>query len=326
MGEPDALPWFLKTETRCWASFLVLCLFTSFAQGPIMTFQLLEPIMLNDGAYLCDEDSTTATATDHLNSILSVALGVQAIAMLFLGIFFDAIGPRTLAVCACLISAGAFALLGLTLKSPCDIGSGWLWTFVVVFTSSQVQSFALYSYLYVLPNPFMVSALVNCCYVLADVYGTILGYLHASAPDEPRLSSWAFFYYLGVSTLLSAIVCWLLLPSRQAFAAITRAAIAKQQEKLAGTPLPTSKAATAPDESTPLKDSAISDTNAGAEGECIPCARARALLRDMWALVFDSPVVGWAGCVLLLHIFVLYMQQMVRSPLERPRSDVVLAR
>ena len=46
---PDV--WYLRTRLRAWVSLVVLSFCFSFAQGPLASFQILEPAIIDDGPY-----------------------------------------------------------------------------------------------------------------------------------------------------------------------------------------------------------------------------------------------------------------------------------
>ena len=145
---PVADLWYLRTPFRRWVSLIVLCLGFSFAQGPLMSFQVLEPVMIDDGIFQCNGEShdEVVRALDMINS---VGLGLASMCYLFLGLYFDVIGPRMLAMVACTISVLAFLLLGLSLQFPCALGSfGFTPALFAIFIASSGQSFAALAYLY----------------------------------------------------------------------------------------------------------------------------------------------------------------------------------
>ena len=313
--KPDL--WYLRTEFRCWASLVLLCIGASFGQGPIMSFQILEPAMLDDGIFQCSAGATQESATRTLNTMFSMGIGASTIPTLVIGLFFDAIGPRTLAVTSFIIAALTFVVLGLALQFPCSFGSGWLWMSILVFVVSNAQSFAIYAYMWILPgHPFAVSALVEAAYVLSDVYGTAAGYLHAGS----GLHSYTFFYLMAGLTLVSTLPALFLLPGREDFDAMREAVLEtrrreqqqqQQQQAQSGTSTALSSGTKGgANESTPLKDGAVSKAADGVGGAVTAESKWRVQLRDAYILFVHTDTFGWAGVVMLTHVFVLYMQQM----------------
>ena len=129
--------WYLRTEYRKWLSLVVLCIGASFGQGPIMSFQILEPAMLDDGIFQCDLPMDPSNSTGHmltsearqatasyalatrsLNRMFTMGVGAATIPQLLIGLGFDAIGPRILAVTSFLIASVCFVLMGLGSNPP----------------------------------------------------------------------------------------------------------------------------------------------------------------------------------------------------------------
>ena len=151
--------WYLRTEYRKWLSLVVLCIGASFGQGPIMSFQILEPAMLDDGIFQCDLPMDPSNSTGHmltsearqatasyalatrsLNRMFTMGVGAATIPQLLIGLGFDAIGPRILAVTSFLIASVCFVLMGLALQFPCSFGYGQgLYLSIVVFSVSGAQ-------------------------------------------------------------------------------------------------------------------------------------------------------------------------------------------
>lgn len=132
-GKP--LAWHLRTKTRRWISLVTICLATTFAQGPVMSWQVLEPLMLDDGIFQCAPDIDRRHAEGVLNRINSIGLGVSAVAGLFAGLYFDVIGPRMLGLMCSLSSAVCFVAMALAAQNPCSF-SGGMWFFVLLLAVS----------------------------------------------------------------------------------------------------------------------------------------------------------------------------------------------
>ena len=61
--EPSPMPWMLRSKWHTVASVVFLTLALGFTQGPNTSWELLQPIMLDDGVYLCGVANATSTAT-----------------------------------------------------------------------------------------------------------------------------------------------------------------------------------------------------------------------------------------------------------------------
>ena len=70
-AKPDL--WYLRSPVNTWTSLVLLAIGCSFAQGPLVSFQILEPAMLNDGIFQCHNESV-AFATEKLDEINSFGL------------------------------------------------------------------------------------------------------------------------------------------------------------------------------------------------------------------------------------------------------------
>lgn len=310
VGPPDV--WFLRTPTRKWISLCCVTLAASLSQVPQMSWQTIEPMMLDDGVHQCvDGQMPTAhenreAAIDQLNTIYNLGLGLCAVAQLFEGLLFDVIGPRRLGMFAAVVTVVGYALMGLALQAPCELPQ-LLWASILAFVAAPAQALAANAYLYILSDSaFAVSAITNSAYVIAQVYGLIGGRLHISV----GATSYAFFYVMAAANLLALVVYAMLLPPHSQFAALQAHEMARQKRE-ASSSSTSAGSGSGGGKSEPLAAAKPDALAAAAQsaGTCDHCmTHTTTSLRDAVLLV-RSPIFGWTGAILVAHVFALYMLQ-----------------
>lgn len=272
--------WYLRTTGRKWGALVVVAFVSCFSQIPIMAWQTLQPLMLDDGAFQCGAGDTREQAMAQLDVIFNVGLGLSAVAQLSQGLLFDAIGPRMLGVTSAICTVIGYFVLALALHYPCSY-PGVIWISLLSFIAAPAQVLASNAYLYLLPeNAFAVSAITNSAFVVAQAFGLAGGIMHASG-----LTSYLFFYVMSAITSIAIGVFYWLVPSQDDFSALQSEELAKQAGTVAGPPH--------------KQERSLSHA----------IDQVWSSLRDAGTLVCCSPSFGCSGAVLVFHIFVLYMQQ-----------------
>ena len=298
---PPDLP-YLRTPLRAWSAVVAVSVAASFAQLPLMAWQTLQPVMLSDNV-LCG----ASDATVDLDRIYNIGLGLAAVCNLFYGLMFDIIGPRALGLYGLTGTLVGFAVMAFSLQIPCAAPSTvLLWvSSLVTFIAAPATALAANCYMYLLSDDaYLVSAITNCNYVVASSYGLIIGTLNSSYGAH----SYTFFYLMACCNVLAVVGIAYLIPTRSDFQALQQVEMAKQKAKAEGGKEGGGGGSKG---EKLLRD----DGSGGGSGELAAAPAPSALqyiaqqLSDAYTLCFRTSTLGLGGLLLVIHIFVLYMQQ-----------------
>ena len=303
---------YLRTPLRRWAALVVITLCSSFDQIPLTAWQVLQPVMLSDNV-LCGVPGD-AKVTNPLDQIYNIGLGLAAVSNLFVGLMFDIIGPRAIGLCGVTCTIVGFSVMGLCLHFPCAAPSTpLLWiSSLLTFIAAPCTALAAESYLYILSDSaFLVSAIANANVIVAVGYGLIIGTLNSSYGAH----SYSFFYLMAGCNVLSVVGIASLIPSRADFRALQSEEMARQRAKAryeGKTPAASPSAA-----ARQPRYSGEGDDNMG--GGCGGALRHMGLqLSNACTFCFSTQALGLGGLLLVIHIFVLYMQQSIARSGSNP--------
>lgn len=335
------LPWCVSSTVNKWFSLSLLSICATFAFGPTMSNQTLQPARLDTGWGRCGltnyGDSTEAG--DHLNVINLWANGLGMFVSLFAGLYVSSVGPKILGLIGAAAAILGYASMAMAMYMPCSFGIG-MWGQVLVNCAGGFYMYGPLCYLYALPeHGFTVSAIFNIAFVLADVYGSSASLMSPSSvtradlslliDDSKQRSARAFvgqFYMLMAigTTVFSFLGCWLLVPEKAVIDVLQREAEALQgqgggSDEASGDDALRSKGGGA-ENLLEAKHEAVAreaheEAAAGAKGPSVEVDKVgwpwegqqRERLLDAWVVV--RRLIGWEGVLLLLHIFAIFMLQ-----------------
>ena len=207
-SDPPRVPPYLATKRRRWLSLVVLCAALAVANGPVLCWQTLVPIMVESEGAFRGHDPIA-----HLDLIFAIGNGLGSITNLPSGMIYDRIGPRRTAVIGALLTSIGLAGLGLCLQYPW--ANGGMYVFYPAATIfAFLNSWGAFAYLWLLPeSPALVNACICAAFSLSDTLGLVAAQLHR----KHGLALHDFFYILGAGAVGAAVVSALLLPGRDEF-------------------------------------------------------------------------------------------------------------
>ena len=325
-ADEPPLPAYLLTRRRRWCSLIVVCCALAVANGPVLTWQTLVPIMIEDEGVF----RSTGHPLYHLDTIFAIGNGLGALTNLPAGMVFDRIGPRKTAIIGALFTSVGLVGLGLCMHNP-SLNGGMYFFYPLTTIFAFLNSWGAFAYLWLLPeSPALVNACICAAFSLSDCLGLLAAVLH----NNHGVSLHAFFFTLGAGAMVTAWVSAMLLPGKEEF---LRLAANAKQEQLCVAELAAEAEASAMSEkaapSVTATASAKARVAAAAEAEaaaaiaaeaeaeaaeaalprhcsgrawtaCVP-ALERGLLRDTWACVVL--LYPRASLVVLAHLLGLYL-------------------
>ena len=325
-ADEPPLPAYLRTRRRRWCSLVVVCCALAVANGPVLTWQTLVPIMIEDEGVF----RSTGHPLYHLDTIFAIGNGFGALTNLPAGMVFDRIGPRLTAVIGALITSVGLVGLGLCMSHP-PLNGGMYFFYPLTTIFAFLNSWGAFAYLWLLPeSPALVNACICAAFSLSDCLGLLAAVLHKNY----GVSLHAFFYTLGAGAMAAAWVSAMLLPGKEEFlrlaarekeqlcvaelAAETEASAVSQKEAAPSvTATASAKARVAAAAAAEAEAAAAAEAEAEAAEAALPrhcCGRTwtaclpaleRGLLRDTWAcFVLLYPR---ASLVILAHLLALYL-------------------
>ena len=325
-ADEPPLPAYLLTRRRRWCSLIVVCCALAVANGPVLTWQTLVPIMIEDEGVF----RSTGHPLYHLDTIFAIGNGLGALTNLPAGMVFDRIGPRKTAIIGALFTSVGLVGLGLCMHNP-SLNGGMYFFYPLTTIFAFLNSWGAFAYLWLIPeSPALVNACICAAFSLSDCLGLLAAVLH----NNHGVSLHAFFFTLGAGAMVTAWVSAMLLPGKEEF---LRLAANAKQEQLCVAELAAEAEASAMSEkaapSVTATASAKARVAAAAEAEaaaaiaaeaeaeaaeaalprhcsgrawtaCVP-ALERGLLRDTWACVVL--LYPRASLVVLAHLLGLYL-------------------
>ena len=325
-ADEPPLPAYLLTRPRRWCSLIVVCCALAVANGPVMCWQTLVPIMIEDEGVF----RSTGHPLYHLDTIFAIGNGLGALTNLPAGMVFDRIGPRKTAIIGALFTSVGLVGLGLCMRTP-SLNGGMYFFYPLTTIFAFLNSWGAFAYLWLLPeSPALVNACICAAFSLSDCLGLLAAVLH----KNHGVSLHAFFFTLGAGAMVAAWVSAMLLPSKEEF--LRLAAHAKQEqlcvaelaaeaevsvtgEKAAPSVTATASAKARVAAAAAEEEEAATAAEAEAEAAeaalprhccgrtwtaCVP-ALERGLLRDTWACVVL--LYPRASLVVLAHLLGLYL-------------------
>ncbi len=306
MADATPLPSYLATPRRRWLSLVVVCFALALANGPVMCWQTLTPIMIEaEGAF-----RSSGKALGHLDAIFAMGNGLGALTNLPTGMIYDRIGPRRTAVIGALGTSVGLAGLGACLQFPAfNYGMYFFYPLATIF--AFLNSWGAFAYLWLIPEqPSLVNACICAAFSLSDTLGMIAVQLH----QRYGLPLHSFFLLLACGACAAAAVSAMLLPDKREFtrfAAEAKAQMARREgQPAAAEEGKEAEEAGEAEEAEALRGAAGADEGTRWERSCLACAPPpeRALLRDTW--VCCTALHAKANRVILAHLIGLYLLPM----------------
>ena len=306
------VPCYLRSARRRWLSLIVVCFAMAVANGPVMCWQTLMPIMIeSEGAF-----ASTGRPLFHLDAVFAVGNGIGALSNLPAGMVYDRIGPRRAAVAGALGTSVGLGGLALCLSFP-SLNWGMYIFYPIATVMAFLNSWGAFAYLWLLPeHPSLVNAMVCAAFSLSDTLGMVAVQLHRNY----GLPLHAFFVVLACGALLAAVISTLLLPDKHEFTrlaaeakahmALNLARKADAAGKGAGAAADKEAGGAAPADEAPRGEPPDDDADgrcARAALGCLPPTE-RTLLRDTAACV--TLLHPQANRAILAHLLGLYLLPM----------------
>lgn len=193
-----------------WVQCIAAALLIAVANGPIVAWQTLEPLMLADNVF---RNETYTTRINLLDAMNSQATAVGQATCILAGIIYDRAGPRAVAVYGSILTGVCLFGMGISIHNEelnWMLGPAYCGSVFFAF----LNSFGSAYFLIKLPRyPSLVAAIGACSFALGDAVGIIA----AGMNKVTGMTSWMFYYGMAVCSVLSACGLSCIFPSRQVF-------------------------------------------------------------------------------------------------------------
>lgn len=211
-----------------WVKCVAATILIAVANGPIVAWQTLEPIMLADGVF---RHETRDGAIKILDTMNSNACAVGQASCIVGGIVFDRFGPRFSACFGSFMTAVCLFGMGASIQDP---ALNWMLgpSYVACVFFAFLNSFgAVYFLIKLTSYPSLVAAIGACSFALGDAVGIVGAVLHSRI----GLTSWMFYYCMSVGAIVSTGALYLIFPPNHIFV-VERREHEEQEDERGGEP------------------------------------------------------------------------------------------